>query len=191
MRMLLAGRERPGWELAVPRMRTWRVVCCLEVPGRCHPGVPSAELLLGNDTWDGLGPLPTWKLLSMVMRLVWKSFYGNVLSPGGCRSWTQCHLWVSSSSGSPMIPCSVTILGSPSHQTIPAGVICNITKLQTAIHSPDKGFGLAQMAGLSFREKGLLSLSGWEPRQVLPHCAALSLSHQWRGAQGCPAPTDL
>lgn len=61
--------------------------CCvpgkLRAPGRCHPGVPSAELLLGQDTWGGLGPLPTWKLLSMVMRLVWERFYtapGTVLS---------------------------------------------------------------------------------------------------------------
>lgn len=62
--------------------------CCC-VPGKlggaweCHPGVPSAELLLGKDTQGGLGPLPTWKLLSVVMRPVWESFYtapGNVLS---------------------------------------------------------------------------------------------------------------
>lgn len=105
--------------------------CCLcprqlGGPGRCQPGVPSAELLLGNDTWDGLGPPPTWKLLSAVMRLVWECSYtapGNAPSPHGCRSWTQCHLWVPSSSGSPTIPCSVTILGSSSHQTIPVGVV--------------------------------------------------------------------
>lgn len=136
MGMLLAGRDRPDWELGVPGMRTWSWLHCdtvwslcprqLGQPGRCQPGVSSAELLLGKDTRDGLGPLPPWKLLPMVMRPIWESSHtapGNVLSPCGCRSWTRCHSWALLSLGSPEIPCSVIVLGPPSHQTVSAMVV--------------------------------------------------------------------
>lgn len=105
MGTLLAGRQSAGWELPVARMRTRSAVC---VPCSCRDlAGDTRELpqLLGKDTRDGLGALPTWKLLSMVMRPVWESSYtapGNVLSSCGCRSWIQCHLWVPSNSGNSM-----------------------------------------------------------------------------------------